>query len=911
MRTFGTEADNLIDVELAYGTNNYQLTWFQNGLQRDIEVTKATIHFVGAKLPLGNVTIDYLELDTKYLNFLEEDAIRIDITEDDTTLTVGTFYVAPGFTKTKYDASYTAYSSLVDLGLKLDAWDGACESVTIKDIVHHFTEPLNLVFDVEPSSTVTFNASVVDFSSITLGELLGYCACIEQCNYVLRGNVLHKVVPTMAITKEYNIDDVVYSENLSQKTSDATLDYIKVNYKTVSRTTDDDGQVSYEFNDASYICKDGTESCGFELNIGLVPTSESTLQARFSTYFSDVKGMDCNGYNISFLGDARVEVGDKLKFSNNDTAAVLNVSELIWEWDGGLKCTISSGAESSSSSGSGFSIQQVVSQIQAMTNAVKNVQYNAVYANELYAKTAELGFATIKDLEVEIAKMEFLTVKDANIAYAKIDLSNIEKATIGTVLADIGLISSATIVDGHVTGYLNSVEINANNITAGTLSVDRLVIRGSENSVVYELNSITGAVQSANVDTLNGEIITPRTINADKIVANAITATELAANSVTASQIASGAITAKHIEAASITGNEIASGTITADKLNVDDLFSKNINFTGHINSTSSRLKNDAWEFSKIEINRVDLSNDSGNDVIYIGYAGNIPHSTSGTNNPVYYKVFSVTSKGKVDICAPTYTDAALTVEYNPGIKGASDALLLSCHSAFTADGVTSIKQYAGSDSVFNSGYNSGGFAVRRENDGAYEKLIEAWIGDGEIDDAFALKLTNSVDSKSILLDGNTGDITANGLITGANIKSNGYVNGTTAEFSSNTYSANMMTMYNISGNPYCNVYFENFTSSAWYVCLLVNPNDNRMYRVRFIPSGATTSFQNATVHNVLTGNTISDSGSTGAASFIKDSTYTNGIRLKINLGANRTWVLIPLKPGKANVPMKAVSATS
>lgn len=563
MRTFGTEADNLIDVELAYGMNNYKVDWFQNGLRRDIVVTKAVIHFVGAKSPSGNVTKDYLELNTEYLNYLEEDAIRVDITEDDSTLTVGTYYVA-GFTKNEYDAFYTAYSSLINLGLKLDAWSNAPESATIKDIVHHFIDPLDIVFDTEPSSTLTFNASMTDFSSLTLGELLGYCACIENCNYVLRGNVLYKVVPAANITKEYNIDDVVYSENLSQITSDTTLDYIKVNYKTVSKETDEEGQVSYDFNDASYICKTGTETCGFELNVGLVPTSESAFQSHFNTYFNSVKGMDCNGYNISFLGDARVEVGDKLKFSNADNSAVLNVSELTWEWDGGLKCTVSSGSELSSSSECSFSIQQVVSQIQAMTNAVKNVQYNAVYANELYVKTAELGFASIKQLSAEIAKMGLMTADQADIKYAKIDMSNIEKATIGTVLAGIGLISEATIVNGHVTGYLDSVEVNANDITAGTLAVDRLVIRGSEKSIVYELNNITGALQAASMDTLNGEIITPRTINADKIVAKSITATELAVGSVTAEKILGYSITADKLNVASLSAISANLGTVTA-----------------------------------------------------------------------------------------------------------------------------------------------------------------------------------------------------------------------------------------------------------------------------------------------------------------------------------------------------------
>lgn len=558
MRTFGTEADNLIDVELAYGTNNYQLTWFQNGLQRDIEVTKATIHFVGAKLPLGNVTIDYLELSTDYLNFLEEDAIRIDITEDDSILTIGTYYVAPGFTKTKYDAAYTAYSSLIDLGLKLDAWSDAPESATIGTIVHHFIDPLDIVFDTEPLSTITFNASMTDFSCITLGELLGYCACIEQCNYVLRGNVLCKVVPAKEITKEYNIDDVVYTENLSQVTSDAVLDYIKINYKTVSQTEDEEGQVSYEFNDASYICKDGTESCGFELSIGLVPTSESALQSHFSNYFISVKGMDCNGYNISFLGDARVEVGDKLKFSNDGTTAVLNVAELVWEWDGGLKCTISSGSESSNSS-SGFSIQQVVSQIQAMTNAVKNVQYNAVYANELYAKTAELGFASIKELTTEVAKMGLMTVKEADIAYAKIDFSNIETATIGKMFADIGLVSDMTIVDGHITGTLSGVKITGDVIETNTIKADSLLLTG-EDGIIYRINATASGLSKEELSDEKYQ----KYLSGTDIVAGSITSTQLAANSVTADKILSKAVTADKLSVNTLSAISADLGTVTA-----------------------------------------------------------------------------------------------------------------------------------------------------------------------------------------------------------------------------------------------------------------------------------------------------------------------------------------------------------
>ena len=103
--------------------------------------------------------------------------------------------------------------------------------------------------------------------------------------------------------------------------------------------------------------------------------------------------------------------------------------------------------------------------------------------------------------------------------------------------------------------------------------MERLEIRGSTNSIVYGLNNITGALQAQNVDTLNGEILTPRTITADRIVANSITGNEIAARTIIANNIVSG----------SITGNEIAAGTIKAVNIDVANLFAQDITATGTI----------------------------------------------------------------------------------------------------------------------------------------------------------------------------------------------------------------------------------------------------------------------------------------------------------------------------------------
>ena len=129
-------------------------------------------------------------------------------------------------------------------------------------------------------------------------------------------------------------------------------------------------------------------------------------------------------------------------------------------------------------------------------------------------------------MTAKVAELGYLTVDAADIKYANIELSNIETANVGKLFADVGLIDRATIVEGHITGFLDSVEVNAASITAGTLIADRILLRGNNQGVLYALNNF-GELESQNVDTLDGYVLTDHTITADKIVAKSITANEI------------------------------------------------------------------------------------------------------------------------------------------------------------------------------------------------------------------------------------------------------------------------------------------------------------------------------------------------------------------------------------------------
>ncbi len=178
---------------------------------------------------------------------------------------------------------------------------------------------------------------------------------------------------------------------------------------------------------------------------------------------------------------------------------------------------------------------------------IKNIQTVAISADYIRAITANVGY-----LKAEEADLKYV-----DITFGNIDTANIDKANIGLLFNEVGLIDRATIVDGHITGFLDAVEINANKITAGTLIAERLLLKGSEDGLLFALNNM-GELVSQNVDTLDGGVLTERTVTADKLVVKSITTNELDTEQIFADSAIIKKIFSQDIE---------ATGTITGAKL--------------------------------------------------------------------------------------------------------------------------------------------------------------------------------------------------------------------------------------------------------------------------------------------------------------------------------------------------------
>ena len=206
--------------------------------------------------------------------------------------------------------------------------------------------------------------------------------------------------------------------------------------------------------------------------------------------------------------------------------------------------------------------------------------------SELSAEVAKLGYLTAdsavikgkldtNQLSTEVAKLGYMTADEADIKYANIKLTNIETANVATLLANVGLIDRATVVEGHITGFLDSVEVNANKITAGTLIADRILLKGSEKGLLYALNNL-GELTSTTVDSLDGYVLTDRTINADKIVASSITANELDVANIFANNAVISTITSQEAFINAISTNSVVVGAKkTADEIK-ENIYSPN-----------------------------------------------------------------------------------------------------------------------------------------------------------------------------------------------------------------------------------------------------------------------------------------------------------------------------------------------
>lgn len=196
-----------------------------------------------------------------------------------------------------------------------------------------------------------------------------------------------------------------------------------------------------------------------------------------------------------------------------------------------------------------------ITELDAKYATIENLSATNATITELNANVANIEKAYIKKIEADEIYAKTAEVNTLLAGYVKSDV-----ASIGTLFNKVGLIDRATIVDGHITGFLDAVEINANNITAGTLVADRILLKAPEGSnqkgLLYAINKF-GNIESTSVDTIDGNILTDRTITADKLIANSITANELDVDKIFGSEAVLNKIVSQQIFSDAVSANNL------------------------------------------------------------------------------------------------------------------------------------------------------------------------------------------------------------------------------------------------------------------------------------------------------------------------------------------------------------------
>ena len=182
----------------------------------------------------------------------------------------------------------------------------------------------------------------------------------------------------------------------------------------------------------------------------------------------------------------------------------------------------------------------------------------------LTSAVAQIAQAKIGEAVIDGAQITDGSITNAKIENAAIDTAKIALGAITTALIATGAVGTAQIADGSITDA-KIVSLNADVITAGTLSVDRLLLKGADGLFVA-INATDEGLTSQELSqeeyqsAISGTVLVARSVTADKLAAKSITANEIASGTITASELAAGSVTAEKIAAGSVTTSHVAAG---------------------------------------------------------------------------------------------------------------------------------------------------------------------------------------------------------------------------------------------------------------------------------------------------------------------------------------------------------------
>ena len=163
-------------------------------------------------------------------------------------------------------------------------------------------------------------------------------------------------------------------------------------------------------------------------------------------------------------------------------------------------------------------------QINATVGYIDDLTADNITANDISAASGYIKDLTADNITASDISADHATVGSLDTNYAQINAANItdlsaQNAWVNKIMVQTGLLAH----EGTVF-TLDAIQVNAANITAGTIDVNRLIVTVDGEKYLVEIDPTT---HQPSYEKLDGNIVEPRTITADKIVAHDITVQEI------------------------------------------------------------------------------------------------------------------------------------------------------------------------------------------------------------------------------------------------------------------------------------------------------------------------------------------------------------------------------------------------
>lgn len=397
----------------------------------------------------------------------------------------------------------------------------------------------------------------------TTRDIVGYiAACAGGFARINNSGVLEIVSPGSGTVTANN--PTIYTQFTPQGGANFAFNCLRVTFVAASEDETQGEPVRFAINaDVA----DNATTC---IEITGNPLYTEDIAASVKTALT---GKTFEGGTVSWLGDPRAVVGlcmDVTALDSTTHHLLITSSQLDFNTGGLLMTSTSSMPTLASNTSQHYSSSGRVFDDNGRLDTARIIDFSGSVVDAVLGKFTRI---VVGDLQADSLFAQMAKIVNMSVSHLDAGVIDAEKIKAGSITADRmkaktitaesgiladGVVGTAQIADGSIT-TAKIVELSADVITAGTLSVKRLILVG-EDGLIYNINA---AASGLTAEELTDEKYQNQ-INGTVIVAKSITAAQIAAESITGNEILAQSITAGNIDVAGLFADEATIAAINA-----------------------------------------------------------------------------------------------------------------------------------------------------------------------------------------------------------------------------------------------------------------------------------------------------------------------------------------------------------